>query len=350
MGAQAVLAQYAMVVVVSPTFQTPIFVFSDDKAWSTSAEWTNCVDRCHGAEPLIVGNASQEQASAIREAKILILVSESRDLESWQDDAFTEGLVACHAAGGLIAAVGPVSMLLGSFMLTKAKEVIPGIDLIKQSICHLCSTTADMDLFEDAVAALHRDNFEEIKGYAVLDNGGAAFYQNGEGSRVEAVGKPCVEVSSVPKQGSFGKVIKLRTINVPDPDIVKKLGTNPEERWQFALDMCAKWLVASMGTVIVSTGAGISAESGIPTYRDPGGLWEIYDQMEVSHIKGFARDPLKCWRFELELSQMLKHCLPNEGHLALRKMQSIGIIRNVVTQNVDGLHTAAGNDDVLELH
>ena len=116
------------------------------------------------------------------------------------------------------------------------------------------------------------------------------------------------------------------------------------------MDVAAEWLVAARGTVVVSTGAGVSAESGIPTYRDEGGLWELYDQMEVSHIKGFARDPAKCWRFELELHQVLKHCGPNAAHVALAGLEAAGVVKTVVTQNVDGLHIAAGSQDVIELH
>lgn len=104
------------------------------------------------------------------------------------------------------------------------------------------------------------------------------------------------------------------------------------------------------GQVVAFTGAGVSAESGVPTYRDPGGLWRKYDMKKVSHIKNFLRDPVACWRFEMELYRLLQGVRPNSGHDALAELEELGICAGVVTQNVEGLHSSAGSRNVVELH
>eukprot|EP00928_Gymnodinium_smaydae_P074643 TRINITY_DN57673_c0_g1_i1.p1 TRINITY_DN57673_c0_g1~~TRINITY_DN57673_c0_g1_i1.p1 ORF type:complete len:329 (-),score=45.15 TRINITY_DN57673_c0_g1_i1:128-1114(-) len=106
----------------------------------------------------------------------------------------------------------------------------------------------------------------------------------------------------------------------------------------------------AQGLVVTFTGAGISASSGVPTYRDEGGLWIKYDQQKVSHIAGFLRNPLACWRFELELYRILKGCRYNAAHAALAQLERSGLLLGVITQNVDGFHTAAGSASVIELH
>lgn len=108
--------------------------------------------------------------------------------------------------------------------------------------------------------------------------------------------------------------------------------------------------LVAKGKVVAFTGAGVSAESGVPTYRDPGGLWRKYDMKKVSDIKGFLRDPVACWRFELELYRLLQGVRPNAGHRALAELEAQGLLLGVVTQNVEGLHTAAGSRNVVELH
>jgi len=105
-----------------------------------------------------------------------------------------------------------------------------------------------------------------------------------------------------------------------------------------------------VGPVVAFTGAGVSAESGVPTYRDPGGLWRKFDMKKVSHINGFLKDPVACWRFELELHRLLQDVRPNAGHFALVELESMGVVSGVVTQNVEGLHTVAGSRNVVELH
>jgi len=108
--------------------------------------------------------------------------------------------------------------------------------------------------------------------------------------------------------------------------------------------------IIAKGRVVAFTGAGVSAESGVPTYRDPGGLWRKYDMKKVSEIKSFLRDPIACWRFELELYRLLQNVGPNAGHRALAELEAQGLLLGVVTQNVEGLHTSAGSRNVIELH
>ncbi|CAE8594761.1 unnamed protein product, partial [Polarella glacialis] len=91
-------------------------------------------------------------------------------------------------------------------------------------------------------------------------------------------------------------------------------------------------------------------ESGVPTYRDPDGLWRRYDMKKVSHINNFLKDPVACWRFELELYRLLRGVKPNAGHHALVELEEAGVVKGIVTQNVEGLHTIAGSRNVVELH
>ena len=109
-------------------------------------------------------------------------------------------------------------------------------------------------------------------------------------------------------------------------------------------------MLEAKGKVMVFTGAGVSQESGIPTYRDPGGIWESFDKKKVGHIKGFVSNPLMCWRFEFELHKLLKQCGPNKGHRALAALEELEVIQGIITQNVDSLHQDAGSVNVHELH
>ena len=103
--------------------------------------------------------------------------------------------------------------------------------------------------------------------------------------------------------------------------------------------------------VLVLTGAGISAESGVPTFRDAGGLWEGHDVTDVATPEGFARAPLLVWRFYSERRQALTGIVPNAGHRALVELErQLGDRFLLATQNIDGLHSAAGSERVLEIH
>ena len=101
--------------------------------------------------------------------------------------------------------------------------------------------------------------------------------------------------------------------------------------------------------VVVLTGAGISQESGIPTFRDANGLWENHDIMEVASPEGFARDPKLVLRFYNLRRAACAEVQPNEGHRALVELEDdFNVV--VITQNVDDLHERAGSSKVLHLH
>jgi NAD-dependent deacetylase len=102
---------------------------------------------------------------------------------------------------------------------------------------------------------------------------------------------------------------------------------------------------------VVLTGAGVSVPSGIPDFRSPGtGLWENVDPMEVAHIDAWRRDPDKFWSFYGERFASLADKQPNDAHLALAELERRGLVRAVITQNVDRLHRRAGSERVIEVH
>jgi NAD-dependent deacetylase len=103
--------------------------------------------------------------------------------------------------------------------------------------------------------------------------------------------------------------------------------------------------------VLVLTGAGVSAESGIRTFRDAGGLWEDHAVEQVASPEGFAADPALVWRFYSARRAKAKTCAPNPGHAALAVLeQRLGDRFLLATQNVDGLHRRAGSERVVEVH
>jgi NAD-dependent deacetylase len=110
-------------------------------------------------------------------------------------------------------------------------------------------------------------------------------------------------------------------------------------------------LIRSAGSVVALTGAGISVPSGIPDFRSPGtGLWENVDPMEVAHIDVFRRDPERFWHFYGDRFTTLREKRPNGAHFALAELERRGALEAVITQNIDGLHAAAGTDDLIEVH
>ena len=116
------------------------------------------------------------------------------------------------------------------------------------------------------------------------------------------------------------------------------------------LDRAADWLRAAE-RVCVLTGAGVSAESGVPTFRASDGLWEGHRIEDVASPDGFERDPGLVWQFYNARRTNVRTVKPNPGHHALVKLeQRFGDGFALVTQNVDGLHRAAGGRNVLELH
>jgi NAD-dependent deacetylase len=101
--------------------------------------------------------------------------------------------------------------------------------------------------------------------------------------------------------------------------------------------------------LVVSTGAGMSAESGISTFRDAGGLWENYPVMDVASADGFRRDPELVHKFYNERRHQLINAQPNDGHRALVELEKYFDV-HIITQNVDDLHERAGSKNVLHLH
>jgi NAD-dependent deacetylase len=103
-------------------------------------------------------------------------------------------------------------------------------------------------------------------------------------------------------------------------------------------------------SLFVLTGAGISAESGLPTFRGAGGLWNSYRVEELASPEGFRRDPHTVWSWYNERIAVHRRAQPNAGHLALVEMEHLIPQVIVATQNVDSLHVRAGSSYVLELH
>lgn len=100
----------------------------------------------------------------------------------------------------------------------------------------------------------------------------------------------------------------------------------------------------------VLTGAGISAESGVPTFRGKDGLWENHKVEELATINAFQKDPVHFWKFYNWRRNLLKDVKPNLGHYSLVDLERIYPEFHLITQNVDSLHTIAGNKNVVELH
>ena len=101
---------------------------------------------------------------------------------------------------------------------------------------------------------------------------------------------------------------------------------------------------------VVLTGAGISAESGIETFRSKGGLWEKYDPSVYASIDVFRRDPSKYWEIRGDFIRNYDRFHPNPAHLVLAQMERAGWVRRIITQNIDGLHKKAGSREVIEIH
>lgn len=104
-----------------------------------------------------------------------------------------------------------------------------------------------------------------------------------------------------------------------------------------------------MKKLTVLTGAGISAESGLKTFRDSNGLWEEYDVMQVASIEGWNRDPELVLRFYNDRRKQLEFTEPNRAHIGLAELEQYFKV-SVITQNVDNLHEKAGSSQVLHLH
>ena len=102
--------------------------------------------------------------------------------------------------------------------------------------------------------------------------------------------------------------------------------------------------------VAALTGAGISAESGVPTFRDKDGLWEKFKPEELANFNAFIKNPDLVWEWYQHRRRVVSEVLPNAGHYALVEMENYYPEFLLITQNVDGLHRRAGSEKVQELH
>jgi NAD-dependent deacetylase len=110
-------------------------------------------------------------------------------------------------------------------------------------------------------------------------------------------------------------------------------------------------LIQDSRNLMVLTGAGISHESGIPTFRGKDGLWDKYDPTELASIRSLQRDPLTVWQWYNWRRNLIGDAQPNPGHYAIAELEALkspGYL--LVTQNVDGLHRRAGSRDLVEVH
>ncbi len=125
---------------------------------------------------------------------------------------------------------------------------------------------------------------------------------------------------------------------------------NKIEQLEGDLDRAAE-LLEHAGTVVVLTGAGISKESGIPTFREAQtGLWANYEPEKLATVEGFVKDPPLVWTWYDWRRKMVSNVTPNPGHFALVELERIIPQFTLITQNVDGLHRQAGSQNMIELH
>jgi NAD-dependent deacetylase len=101
---------------------------------------------------------------------------------------------------------------------------------------------------------------------------------------------------------------------------------------------------------VVLTGAGVSTESGIPDFRSSTGVWAEFDPMDYASIRSFRADPARVWSFYALRYEALTRAEPNAGHRALAELERRGLVRAVVTQNIDLLHERAGTRELVEVH
>ena len=116
-----------------------------------------------------------------------------------------------------------------------------------------------------------------------------------------------------------------------------------------AASVAARWM-REAESIAVLTGAGVSAESGIPTFRGPGGLWRSYRAEDLATPEAFARDPDLVWEWYRFRQKAVAKARPNAGHEALARLETCARRFTLITQNVDGLHRRAGSRAVVELH
>jgi NAD-dependent deacetylase len=109
-------------------------------------------------------------------------------------------------------------------------------------------------------------------------------------------------------------------------------------------------LIREARNIVALTGAGISTEAGIPDFRSPGGLWEDAEKLDLFSLSGFRRSPESFYRASSDLITAISRAEPTSAHRLLARLEEMGRLKAVATQNIDGLHTAAGSRAVYELH
>lgn len=114
-------------------------------------------------------------------------------------------------------------------------------------------------------------------------------------------------------------------------------------------EQAREWLQAARRPLVL-TGAGVSAESGVPTFRGPDGMWRGHRPEELATPDAFSRDPEMVWEFYRWRRSVLRGCAPNPAHVALARYESSHPDLLLVTQNVDGLHRLAGSTRIQEIH
>lgn len=117
---------------------------------------------------------------------------------------------------------------------------------------------------------------------------------------------------------------------------------------EYLTEAVSRFKAASVPVAL--TGAGISVNSGIADFRSPGGLWSIFSPDEYATLETFLHNPAKAWQLYREMGKCLAGKQPNKGHNILAKLEQHGLLKGLITQNVDNLHQMAGNTNVLEIH
>lgn len=116
-----------------------------------------------------------------------------------------------------------------------------------------------------------------------------------------------------------------------------------------SIAMLARLLLDSEYAIVIS-GAGISTESGIPDFRSSNGLWKNQDALELLSLKTLYGDPWRFYDVGFELLKSFLNKNPNEAHKVVAKLEQMGLVKSVITQNIDGLHQMAGSKNVIEIH
>ncbi|MFW9985786.1 MAG: NAD-dependent deacetylase [Candidatus Odinarchaeota archaeon] len=109
-------------------------------------------------------------------------------------------------------------------------------------------------------------------------------------------------------------------------------------------------IIQNTDHLIALTGAGISKESNVPTFRGKDGLWRQYNAMDLATPQAFKQNPTLVWDWYSWRQNLISKCHPNPAHLTLAKWEEQGILKAIITQNVDGLHRTAGSTNILEVH